>query len=53
MGKVKELVEETNTDYEDIRKHYKVESTSNMTKEQLQDCIKNLEKKKGKIKNGK
>ena len=46
MVKMNELVAETHTDFEDITKHYKVESTSEMTLEQLQDCIKNLEEKK-------
>jgi len=46
MARMNELVSETNTDYEDIRTHYEVESTSKMTLKQLEDCIKNLEEKK-------
>lgn len=46
MVRINELVAETHTDFEDIRKHYKVESTSKMTLKQLEDCIKNLEEKK-------
>ena len=40
------IVGKTNTDFEDITTHYKVESTSNMTLKQLEDCVKNLEEKK-------
>lgn len=47
--KMNELVMDTNTDYEEILKHYKVESNADMTLEQLQDCIANLEKKKKKL----
>lgn len=48
MVKMNELVAETpNTDFETITKHYKVESTSEMTLEQLKDCVKKLEKMKG------
>lgn len=54
MVKMNELVVETpNMDFEDIRKHYKVESTSEMTLEQLKDCVSKLEKMKGKNRNGK
>lgn len=49
MNKINELASETNTDFEDIRKHYKVESTSEMTLEQLKDCVKNLKEKKGRM----
>lgn len=46
MARMNELVSETNTDYEDITTHYKVDSTSEMTLKQLEDCVKNLEEKK-------
>jgi hypothetical protein len=46
MARMNELVSETNTDYEDITTHYKVDSTSKMTLKQLEDCVKNLEEKK-------
>lgn len=46
MAIMNELVAETNTDFEDITKHYEVTSTSEMTLKQLEDCIKNLEEKK-------
>ena len=46
MNRMNELVLETNTDFEDIKNHYKVDSTSDMTLKQLQDCVKNLEEKK-------
>lgn len=47
MVKVNELVAETpNIDFETITNYYKVNSTSEMTIEQLKDCVKNLEEKK-------
>lgn len=46
MARMNELVGETNTDFEDITTHYKVESTSKMSLKQLIDCVKNLEEKK-------
>lgn len=46
MARMNELVSETNTYYEDITTHYKVDSTSKMTLKQLEDCVKNLEEKK-------
>lgn len=46
MARMNELVTETNTDFEDITTHYKVDSTSKMTLKQLEDCVKNLEEKK-------
>lgn len=46
MARMNELASETNTDFEDITTHYKVDSTSNMTLKQLEDCVKNLEEKK-------
>ena len=52
MVKMNELVSETHKNFEDITKYYKVESTSNMTLEQLKDCVSKLEKMKGKNKNG-
>ena len=41
--KLQELVNATNTDYESLKKHYKVESDIEMTKEQLEDAISKLE----------
>lgn len=49
LSKINELVMDTNTDYEEILKHYGVESNQDMTLEQLEDCVKTLEKKKQKI----
>ena len=49
MNKMKQLEMDTNTEHEDILSHYKVESNSDMTIEQLQDCVKNLELKLKKI----
>lgn len=49
MSKMKELVIETNSDFEEIYKYYKVSDSADMTLEQLEDCIKNLEIKKNKI----
>ena len=46
MARMNELALETNTDFEDITTHYEVNSTSNMTLKQLEDCVKNLEEKK-------
>ena len=47
MFKVNELGAETpNIDFETITNYYKVNSTSEMTIEQLKDCVKNLEEKK-------
>ena len=43
--KLQELVNATNTDYESLKKHYGVESDMDMTKEQLEDAIRKLEKK--------
>ena len=48
-AKVKNLVIETNSDFEEICKYYKVETTSDMSIEQLEDCAKNLEIKKQKL----
>ena len=45
LVKVKQLVADTDSDYEAILKHYKVESDAEMTIEQLKDAIKILEKK--------
>lgn len=47
MSKVNNLAVETNTNLEDITKHYKVESTSKMSKEQLEDCLRILNQKIG------
>lgn len=49
MAKMKELVIDTNSDFEEIYKYYKVEDSSSMTLNQLEDCVKNLEIKKGKL----
>ena len=49
MSKMKELVIDTNSDFEEIYKYYKVEDMQGMNMEQLEDCIKNLEIKKQKI----
>ncbi len=49
MSKMKELVIDTNSDFEEIYKYYKVEDGSSMTLNQLEDCVKNLEQKKKKI----
>lgn len=45
MTKMKSLVIETNSDMEEILKYYKVKSNTDMTLEQLEDCVKNLEMK--------
>lgn len=49
MSKMQQLVFDTHTDYEDLLKYYKVESNQDMTLEQLEDCVSNLEKKMKKI----
>lgn len=49
LSQMNELEMDTGTDHEDILKHYEVESNQDMTIEQLEDCIKNLEKKKKKM----
>lgn len=49
MAKMKELVIDTHSDFEEIYKYYKVEDSSSMTTQQLEDCVKNLEIKKQKI----
>lgn len=48
LSKMNELELDTNSDHEEILKYYKVESNQDMTLEQLEDCIKTLEKKKQK-----
>ena len=45
LVKVKQLVADTDSDYEAILKHYKVESDAEMTVEQLKEAISVLEKK--------
>lgn len=45
LAKVKQLVADTDSDYEAILKHYKVESDAEMTIEQLKEAISVLEKK--------
>lgn len=49
MAKMKELVIDTHSDFEEIYKYYKVEDSSSMTLNQLEDCVKNLEQKKKKL----
>lgn len=49
MNKMKDLVIDTNSDMDEILKYYKVKSNADMTIEQLQDCVKNLELKLKKI----
>ena len=49
MTKMKDLVIDTNSDMEEILKYYKVETNTDMTIEQLQDCVKNLELKLQKL----
>ena len=49
MAKMKSLVIDTNSDMEEILKYYKVETNTDMTIEQLQDCVKNLELKLQKL----
>lgn len=49
MTKMKDLVIDTNSDMDEILKYYKVESNTDMTLEQLQDCVKNLEMKLQKL----
>ncbi len=49
MQKMRELSDLTNTDYDKLLAYYKVKSNSEMTLEQLQDCVKNLETKQQKI----
>ena len=46
MARVNELALDTNTNLDDITAYYKVDSTSKMTLEQLEDSVKNLEEKK-------
>lgn len=48
LSKMSELELDTNSDHEEILKYYKVESNQDMTLEQLEDCIKTLEKKRQK-----
>ena len=45
LVKVKQLVADTDSDYEAILKHYKVESDAEMSVEQLKEAISVLEKK--------
>lgn len=49
LSKMKDLVIDTNSDMEEILKYYQVETNTDMTIEQLQDCVKNLELKLQKI----
>lgn len=45
ISKLNELVEETDTDYDELLNHYKVKSNSQLTNTQLLEAIKILEKK--------
>lgn len=45
MAKLNELVEETECDYEALKRHYKVSSNNEMTIVQLQEAISTLEKR--------
>lgn len=45
MTRMKDLVIDTNSDMEEILKYYKVKTNTDMTLEQLEDCVKNLELK--------
>lgn len=49
MSKMKELVIDTNSGFEEIYKYYKVKDMDGMNLNQLEDCIKNLEIKKSKL----
>ena len=49
MTQMKDLIIETNSDFEEIYKYYKVKDSSSMTLNQLEDCVKNLEQKKKKL----
>ena len=49
MQQMRELADDTNTNYEELLRYYKVDSNTNMTLEQLKDCVKNLNLKKRKI----
>lgn len=45
MNEIDQLEIQTNTDHEEMLKFYKVESNTNMTIEQLEDCLARLQKK--------
>ena len=45
IAQMSDLIDKTNTDYEGMLKHYKVDSNSKMTTEQLRDAISIMEKK--------
>ena len=45
ISKINDLVLETDTDYEELHKYYKVKSINELTILQLQECVKILEKK--------
>jgi len=49
MTRMKDLVIDTNSDFEEIYKYYRTNSMEGMTIAQLEDCVKNLEQKKKKI----
>ena len=46
MVKLNDLVLETDTDYEALKKHYEVNSNNEMTIEQLKEAVETLEKRK-------
>ena len=45
LDKLNKLVHDTNTNYANLLKHYKVKTNAEMTIEQLEDAIKKLEAK--------
>ena len=45
MSRLNELVEETDCDYEALKRHYKVKSNNQMTIAQLQEAVNTLEKR--------
>lgn len=51
LAKLKTLVEETDTDYEELLEHYEVKTNTDLTNNQLQDALKILEKKIKKVEN--
>lgn len=50
MGKLERLVDETETDYEELLKYFKVKSNAEMSLKQFKEAVKILEKKKAKNK---
>jgi hypothetical protein len=45
MSRLNELVDETECDYEALKRHYKVKSNNQMTIAQLQEAVNTLEKR--------